>query len=116
MFGMYQWFGVKVGYVDLFLVYMVDSFDQDGISYVIVVFFDLLCLYEVQVFVCQVYKFMEVVGLVECLSCLSSKGNGMREFWVLIEKGLVFGKNFFNLNNQCEVVVYLYVDRFEVLL
>ncbi|MDP5776022.1 phage antirepressor, partial [Pseudomonas aeruginosa] len=96
--------------------YTVDSPDQDGTSHVTAALSDLLRSHEVQASARQVYKLMEAAGLVERLSRPSSKGNGTREFWALTEKGLAFGKNLSNPNNQREVAVHLYVDRFEALL
>ncbi|AOX37593.1 MULTISPECIES: BRO-N domain-containing protein [Pseudomonas aeruginosa group] len=114
--GMYQRLGAKVGHADLLPAYTVDSPDQDGTSHVTAALSDLLRSHEVQASARQVYKLMEAAGLVERLSRPSSKGNGTREFWALTEKGLAFGKNLSNPNNQREVAVHLYVDRFEALL
>lgn len=114
--GMYQKLGAKVGHADLLPAYAVDSPDDDGTSHVTAALSDLLRSHEVQASAQKVYKLMQQAGLVERLSRPSSKGSGTKEFWALTEKGLAFGKNITNPNNQREVAVHLYVDKFEALL
>lgn len=114
--GMYQRLGAKVGHADLLPAYAVDSPDDDGNSHVTAALSDLLRSHEVQASAQKVYKLMHQAGLVERLSRPSSKGSGVKEFWALTEKGLAFGKNITNPNNQREVAVHLYVDKFESLL
>ncbi|EOG4614386.1 Bro-N domain-containing protein [Pseudomonas aeruginosa] len=114
--GMYQRLGAKVGHADLLPAYAVDSPVDDGTSHPTASLTELLKEHNVQASPAKAYRLMQEAGIVERLSRPSTKGNGVREFWALTEKGLAFGKNVSNPNNQREVQPHFYRDQFELLL
>ncbi|HCF3158028.1 TPA: Bro-N domain-containing protein [Pseudomonas aeruginosa] len=114
--GMYQRLGAKVGHADLLPAYTVDSPVDDDTSHPTASLTELLKEHDVRASPVKVYKLMQEAGLVERLSRPSSKGNGTKEFWALTTKGLAFGKNVSNPNNQREVQPHFYRDQFEFLL